>query len=232
MVNLNYFSKGQIAELSERFSQLYSGVIYDALYVDIKPEFPYVLSRDITAAWDFDDVLCGPAFTVRGCTLPDRSPLPSKSIEMYESLYEGCVEMISSGLKQKISIFGEITAAIVQRHGAVGTITDACTRDVKLIRQNNYKVFSAGVSMIDSVNKFRIVEYQTPIPLDGEDGDVWVNPGDYIFADTDGVLIIPHKDTWKVLEIAEKRTERENRIRKLVSYGVSPREIREKEGRW
>lgn len=226
------FSGVEISMLRERYSRLYSGVVYDALFVDVKPEHPYVLSRKIMPAYGFDSVLCGPAFTVRGSMLPDRNPRSSKSIEMYESMYDGCVEVISAGMDRKISVFGEITAMIVERQGAAGTIVDACTRDIKNLRENSYKIFSTGVSMVDSIHKWRVLDYQIAVSLDGEDGDVWINPGDYIFADPDGALVIPRKDVWNVLEIAEKRAIRENRMRELIKEGISPRELREREGRW
>jgi regulator of RNase E activity RraA len=140
--------------------------------------------------------------------------------------------MISSGIDNKISVFGEITGKIAARHGAAGTVIDACTRDVKGLKQDGYKVFSEGVSMIDALDRWHIVSYQIPLPFHGEDGDVWINPDDYIFADPDGVLVIPYNAVWKVLEMAEERLIRENRIREHIKNGVAIREILEKEGRW
>jgi hypothetical protein len=65
------FTKDEIQELHSRYGKLYSGVVYDALHEDIKPLLPYVLSKEIKPSWDFDKVLCGPAFTVQGAILTD-----------------------------------------------------------------------------------------------------------------------------------------------------------------
>ena len=229
---MNTFTEKQIQELCGRFSKLYSGVVYDTLHEDIKPNLPYVLSKAIKPAWDFDEVLCGPAFTVQGSILTDKTHADTKYIDMLNSLYPGCIEMISSGIDSKISVFGEITGRIAARQGAVGTIIDACTRDIKGLKNNGYKVFSDGISMIDALDRWHIVNYQISLPFQGEDGTVWINPGDYIFADSDGVLVIPHDATLKTLEIAGKRFVRENRIRKHIKNGVAIREILNKEGRW
>jgi regulator of RNase E activity RraA len=129
-------------------------------------------------------------------------------------------------------VFGEITGKIAARQGAAGTIIDACTRDVKGLKADRYKVFSESVSMIDALDRWHIVKFQVPLPYRGEDGDVWINPGDYIFADPDGVLVIPHDETWRCLQIAEERFARENRIREHIKNGMEIRTVLEKEGRW
>lgn len=232
MNHLNQFSQKEITELHSRYSKLYSGVVYDTLKEDIKPLLPYVLSKDIKPTWDFEDVLCGPAFTVQGAILTDRTHATTTYVDMLNSLYTGCIEMISSGIDNKLSVFGEITGKITTRQGAIGTIIDACARDVKGLKKDRYKVFSTGVSMLDALDRWHIVNYQIPLPFQGEDGDVWINPGDYIFADPDGVLVIPHKDTWRALETAEDRLLRENRIRQHIKNGVEISVILEKEGRW
>jgi regulator of RNase E activity RraA len=226
------FTADEIGELRKRYGALYSGVVYDTLHEDIKPFLPYVMSKAIKPAWDFDGPLCGPAFTVQGAILTDKKHANTIYVDMLESLYDGCVEMISSGIDNKISVFGEITGKIAARNGAVGTIIDACTRDVGGLKKDAYKVFSEGVSMIDALDRWHIVNYELPMPFHGEDGDVWINPGDYIFADQDGVLIIPHNETWKALEIAEDRALREDRIRAHIRNNVPVKEILEKEGRW
>ncbi len=229
---MNTFTNEEIRELREGYSRLYSGVIYDTLHEDIRPKLPYVLSKDIRPAWDFQGCLCGVAFTVQGAVLTDKSNATNCYLDMLESMYDGCIEMISSGTRRKLSVFGEITGKIARRGGAVGTVIDACTRDINMLRKDGYPVFSIGVSMIDALDRWQIVDFQKPLPYDGEDGDVWINPGDYIFADGDGVLVIPHDQTFRVLEIAEERMIKENRIRDLIKEGVPVKEILKREGRW
>ncbi len=229
---MNTFTGDEIRELNTRFSTLYSGVVYDTLHEDIRPSMPYVLSKGIKPAWPFSDPLVGVAFTVQGAVLTDKKHVQTKYVDMLNSLYDGCIEMISSGVRNKLSVFGEITGKIAARGGAAGTIIDACTRDITGLAQDGYKVFSTGVSMIDALDRWQIVDYQKPLPFDGEDGDVWVSPGDYVFADADGVLIIPHSEAFRTLEIAEERQQRENRIRRMIKENVPIKEILEKEGRW
>jgi regulator of RNase E activity RraA len=227
-----YFTVGEIDELRGRYSSLYSGVVYDTLHEDIKPFLPYVLSKAVKPAWDFTEPLCGPAFTVQGAVLTDKIYANTRYVDMLNSLYCGCIEMISSGIDNKISVFGEITGKIAARQGAVGTIIDACTRDVKGLEKDAYPVFSEGVSMIDALDRWHIVNYEIPLPFHGEDGDVWINPGDYIFADADGVLVIPRAAAWKALEIAEERASREDRIRAHIRNSAAISDILEREGRW
>lgn len=225
------FSKEEIAELASRYKKLYSGVVYDALFEVIRPEFPFVLSREIGPLWD-DGVLCGPAFTVRGSRLFNPEKKKSITARMVEEMYDGCIEVISSASCDKISVFGEITASICRRHGAIGTITDGCSRDAAALKAMGYKVYSRGVAMVDSQGRWTAVEYQVPTLLDGAEGDVMIYPSDYIFADGDGVLVIPQKNVWETLEEAERKAEKEKRIRELVKQGIKVEEIKKKEGRW
>ena len=227
-----YFTEEEIKILAERFGALYSGVVYDALFEEIKPAFPFVLAREIIPTWTSDKVLCGPAFTVRGSILADPSKKKSITSKMMADMYPGCVEIISSASRNKIAIFGEITAMLCRRSGAIGTITDGCTRDVNALEKMDYIVYSMGVAMIDSQGKWSAVEYDVPIILDGAEGDVKIYPSDYIFADRDGVLVIPREKVWETLEAAERRYQKELRIREHVINGMDIDEIKQKEGRW
>lgn len=230
---MNHFSQNEVSELKVRFSNLYSGVVYDALYEEIKPLLPYVLSKEVKPAWGFDEVLCGPAFTVQGNLIQDPSHANTTFIDMFNALYKGCVHLVSSGTTDsRLAVFGEIGGKLAARHGAVGTIIDSPIRDIKKLRDDGYKIFSEGVSMLDGYGRWHVVNYQVPLPYKGADGDVWVYPGDYIFADMDGVLVIPHKETWRTLEFAEKLIVKEKRIHGHIKNGMSVKKILDIEGRW
>ena len=62
-----------------------------------------------------------------------------------------------------------------------------------------------------------MVEYQTPTTCAG----VRVNPGDFIFGDADGVIVIPQELTVEVLLDAEQRNKQEDSVRRLILDGAS-----------
>lgn len=59
-----------------------------------------------------------------------------------------------------------------------------------------------------------------------------VYPGDYIFGDNDGVVIVPKDQTIKVLEQAEEWYESEGKSRADMAAGMDPFEVYAKHGRF
>lgn len=56
-----------------------------------------------------------------------------------------------------------------------------------MMLEQNFPVFSRGRFAQDSSVRTKIVDYRCPIEI----GAVWINPGDLVVADMDGVLIVP-----------------------------------------
>jgi regulator of RNase E activity RraA len=61
---------------------------------------------------------------------------------------------------------------------------------------------------------------------------VRVNPGDYVFGDEDGIMIIPRAITIEVLEKAEAVCARENRIRDAIDGSTSLADLYTKFGQF
>jgi len=56
----------------------------------------------------------------------------------------------------------------------------------------------------------------------GYDGYIRVDPGDFIFGDNDGVVIVPKKETVRVLEQAEEWFQNEKKSRQAMAEGIDP----------
>lgn len=219
--------------LVEGFSKLYSGVIYDAMIFDLKVKKPFLLRKNIKPSWDFDDVLFGPAFTCKGEPILDENHIDDTiRIKMFQSFYNGCVQVISSGGFREVAEFGDISGKIARKFGAVGAVVDAPTRDVKMIKADRFKLFSDGVQPVDAYGKWQITEFEVPIVIPGIQGDVEVNPGDYIYGDPDGVIVIPKELVHDVLEKASVRLKKENIIRKEIKSTDDIQKLYDKVGRW
>ena len=76
------------------------------------------------------------------------------------------------------------------------------------------------------------VDYQVPIYVQGIDAKLAVNPGDFIFGDNDGVVVVPQDVTVKVLEQAEEWLVGEAGSRAAMAAGEDPFEVYEKYGRF
>lgn len=219
--------------LAEKFGGLYSGVLYDTLTFDLKVKTPFLLRKEIKPVWKFSTVLFGPAFTCKGQRVLDESHIDDTiRLKMFQQFYEGCVQVISSGGYHEVAQFGDISGKIARKFGAVGAVIDAPTRDVKLIEKDGFKLFGDGVQPTDAYGKWQITEYETPITMEGVQGTVVIQPGDYIFGDPDGVIVIPQALVEEVLELAMARQDREDLVRKEIYATNDILELNNKVGRW
>jgi regulator of RNase E activity RraA len=89
-----------------------------------------------------------------------------------------------------------------------------------------FPVFYAGIRPLDSKGRGLVVAYDVPVRC----GEVLVNPGDMIFADFDGVAVIPQNIEKKLFEAAKDKANRENLSRKELLEGKSLREVYDKYG--
>ncbi len=220
-------------KLDERYKKLYAGVVYDTMTFDLKVKRNFLLRKEVKPCWNFKDVLFGPAFTCKGERVLDPEHIDDTvRLRMFQNFYDGCVQVISSGGYQEVAQFGDISGKIARKFGAVGAVIDAPTRDVKLIEQDKFMLFSDGVQCTDAYGKWQITEYEVPIIMQGIHGMVEINPGDYIFGDPDGVLVIPKEIVNEVLEGAERRLATENLVREEIYNTNDIVELNDRVGRW
>lgn len=66
----------------------------------------------------------------------------------------------------------------------------------------------------------QVVDYRCPIEV----GQVSVNPGDIVFGDVDGVLIIPKAVEKEVIEKALEKARGEKKVRRAIEEGMSSTE--------
>lgn len=220
--------------LQERYARLYGGLVYDAMAFDVGHRHPFVVHRDVANRWPLGDtVVCGPAFTCRGERVRDAAHVDDLvRIEMFRAFTPGCVQVIDTGGDDTVAHFGDISGRIARAHGAVGAVIDGYTRDVRLLERDAFPVFCRGVQPIDAFGRWQIVEYQRPVQLAGLEGPVRIAPGDWIFADADGVMAIPESLTEDVCAFAEKRMAQEEAVRQRVSGAADVMAVYHEVGRW
>lgn len=115
-----------------------------------------------------------------------------------------------------IAVWGELLSTAAGARGAAGALTDGLIRDTRAIRSLGFPVFSAGTIPLDSKGRHEIVEHNVSCEIDG----VRINPGDLIFADSDGVVIVPEAIIEEVLAGAMSKRSTENEFRDAVAGGM------------
>lgn len=83
--------------------------------------------------------------------------------------------------------FGEVMATTYKAFGCVGLITSGAGRDLDQVEPLKFPCFTSGT--ICSHGYTQIVELEVPVRV----GGVWVNPGDLLHGDRNGVTTIPHE---------------------------------------
>lgn len=150
----------------------------------------------------------------------------AKEIEAMDSILPGEVVVFSTGESRRNAPWGELlsTAAVVR--GARGAVIHGLVRDVKKIDDLGFAVFAAGIKPVDSKGRGIVVEYNTPI----ECGGVVVAPGDLVFADFDGVVVVPAAVVPDAVRIATEKVTKENYTRDELRRGAYLRDVYEKYG--
>lgn len=207
-----------VQEMSKRFAQLSSPVVYDILD---KMGYPnQVLSNKIQPLSP-NMVVAGPAFTIKGGdTVPGAPKAALASYETFRKMYAGCVLVMDMGHHTLSGPWGENTSLTAQRKGVAGVVMDGYTRDAQQIVALGMPTWVSGLTPVFGEGRYRMEAMEIPITMSGHlTASVAVNPGDMIFGDRDGVIVVPKEITEEVLLAAEKLEEIEQDIRKELEAG-------------
>ncbi len=217
-------AKLNMEEICARYRKLYGGVVYDVLEHRGFPN--QVLAHEMTPLkWDMK--LAGPAFTVRGIPTSERDESRRyKRLQMVKEMTSPCIEVREGGASCKVAIYGELSAATAKAHGAAGAVIDGGTRDSMKLIEIGFPLFARYRNPVEAFGRWAVLEYQVPIMMSGELIDmVPVHPGDLIFGDLDGVIVIPKQLTVEVLLEAEKIAAIEDLAREEFKQGKDPVEV-------
>ena len=185
------------AELCKRFRALYMPVVCDTLYELGLPE--QVLPRALRPL-DPEQRIVGLAHTVLGRAIEphigwdDGIDRIRSYLEVFEELASDSV-LVSVNPASHVGHFGELTANAAQARGCVGCVLDGNLRDIEGLREIGFQVFYRDLSPLNAIGRWEMAAAQQPVTI----GDIVVNPGDVIFGEFDGILVIPSEQAERVL---------------------------------
>ena len=142
-------------------------------------------------------------------------------IEAMDSLNKGDVVVHSTDYNSTNAPWGELMSTIAKRKGVAGCVCDSQVRDCVRIIEMNFPVYYAGIRPLDSKGRGLVIAYDVPVQC----GEVLVNPNDLIFADFDGIVVIPKLIEKEVIQKAEGKVHAENLSREELLNGRSLREV-------
>jgi len=152
--------------------------------------------------------MIGPAFTVR--TYPGDW---AKTVEAIDEAPQESVIVIDAGGVEP-AVWGELATNSCLENNIEGVVIDGAIRDVVEIRKLKFPAFARIITPTAGEPK-GFGEMGVPVKV----GGVRVFPGDWVFGDDDGVVVIPQKRAVEITNRAMDVLERENRIRKEIKQG-------------
>ena len=117
----------------------------------------------------------------------------------------------------RCAYWGELLTAAARTRGAVGAVVNGFHRDTPQVLAQDWPVFSMGRYAQDSSVRTAVVDFRCPIEV----GGVWIEPGDLIFADQDGVLVIPREIEVEVITRALRKAREEKVVRRAIEGGMT-----------
>ncbi len=142
-------------------------------------------------------------------------------LEAMDSLLTGEVAVVATGESVRNAPWGELLSTAARARGARGAVVDGLVRDVRKIEQLGFPVFASGIKPVDSMGRGQMVDYNVPVIS----GGVRVNPGDLVFADYDGVVVVPREAVDETIRLATEKVTAENHTREELMRGASLREV-------
>src|SRR5690606_38606195 len=100
-------------------------------------------------------------------------------------------------------------------------VVNGFTRDARKLIKMDFPTFAWGASPIDTTGRVRVINYNIPITI----GGVKIFPGNLVFADLDGIIVIPQNIEKEVIDEVIKRINTENIVRKELAEGKTMAEV-------
>jgi len=124
---------------------------------------------------------------------------------------------INTGSSPRNALWGELMSTRATKLGAAGAVLNGYTRDTLGILQLNFPTFSWGRYGQDSAPRYKVVDFRVPVEI----GQVRVQPGDIIYGDIDGVLVVPRDVEAEVFTRALEKARGEKKVKKAIEGGMS-----------
>jgi regulator of RNase E activity RraA len=166
-------------------------------------------------------------------------------LDEIDTIPEGAVVFISSPSIPN-AVYGGLMSTRAKYSGAVGTVIDGRFRDIDEHRDLEFPVcltnttefiakftFIRHHSLTKSTKVFardvgtappatvKVVGVNVPVKLNDNDVDMIINPGDYIIADSNGVVVLKREDAGAAIEAVAKKVEADAKVAEELKKGTS-----------
>lgn len=206
------------AELCDRYEALYTGAVNDVLreFTLLDQSLPISIMP-----LKFEMCKAGIAYTIRSNPDPTVGGEMDIRARMLDDMPRECCVVWDAGDEVEASHWGEVMTASAIARGARCAVVNGGIRDTRQVLAQHFPVFYRYRTSNGSLGRTKITGYNIPIRI----GKVYIKPGDVIFGDIDGVVVIPRKIAYEVLLRAEQIKTNEREMKKNVYEGFSAVEM-------
>lgn len=134
---------------------------------------------------------------------------------------------VANGGSPSYALWGELMSTRARALGAVGAVVNGYLRDSRGILALDFPAFSWGTYAQDQGSRGRVIDFRCPLEFPG---GVHVRPGDIVFGDVDGTLVLPREHERDIVEKALEKVRGENTVRRAIEDGMSAQEAFETYG--
>jgi regulator of RNase E activity RraA len=124
---------------------------------------------------------------------------------------------ICTGSSPRYALWGGLMSTRAIHLQAAGAVLDGYCRDTAEILELGFPTFCMGSFAQDQGPRGKVVDFRVPIEIEG----VAIRPGDIIFGDRDGVLVIPAEAADEAVSRGFEKVSTENRVRLAIRNGMS-----------
>lgn len=124
---------------------------------------------------------------------------------------------VATGSAPEFALWGGLMTTRALHLKAAGAVLDGYSRDTTEVLELGLPVFSLGGYSQDQGPRGKVVDYRVPVEIRG----IRVRPGDIVFGDQDGVLIIPREAEKEAIGLALEKADTESSVRKAIKNGMS-----------
>ena len=210
--------------LAQMRESLYAAVVADALDgLGYRNQSPRVCLRPYCG----DSLLVGRCKTTLWADMYHEDPRPYElELRAVDDCRPDDVIIAAAGGSCHSALWGELLSTAASNSGCIGAIVDGAIRDVAKMRQMGFPVFARQTSVYDSQDRQRVIDIDVPVEIAG----VRFCPGELVFADADGIVVVPQEVEQQAIERAWQKVHDENRTRDAIRGGMKATEAYQKYG--
>src|SRR5579863_159089 len=127
---------------------------------------------------------------------------------------------VATGGSFRYALWGELMSTRARYLGAAGAVLNGFVRDAAGIEGLGFPTFCRGLYAQDQGPRGKVIDFRTAVEIEG----VRIAPGDLIFGDREGVLVIPAEIESEAVEAALAKAATENKVAAAIRGGMRARE--------